>query len=258
MAGRAPPLEVVNQQGQSAIVLLCEHAGRIIPTELGTLGLSESDRSSHIAWDIGARGLSLLLAERLDAVLAMQRYSRLVYDCNRDWGAPDESPEKVDFTFIPGNRGLSEAERRRRRNDIYAPFHDGVRRLIDERRQEGRPAVIVTIHSFTPVYEGRRRALDIGIVHDSDARLADIMLAAESRPSGLDIRRNEPYGPDRGVTHTLKVQAVALGLLNVMIEVRNELIADVDGQAKFAEHLANWMAQSADQALSDTARAVST
>ena len=249
VAGQAAPLELVNTQGRSDIVLVCEHAGRVIPKELGSLGLSDDARSSHIAWDIGARGLSLLLSDRLDAVLAMQRYSRLVYDCNREWGASDETPDRVDFINVPGNHGLSEDQRRRRRKDIYEPFHDGVRHLIDQREQRGRKTVVVTIHSFTPVYEGRQRTVDIGIVHDRDQRLADIMLGSTSRPDGIDIRRNEPYGPDRGVTHTLKVQALAHGLLNVMIEVRNDLIEDKTGQSKYADLLSDWIRRSAEQAL---------
>lgn len=247
--GEAPPFELINGDGTSEILLICEHAGRRIPRAFDRLGLAVEHQTSHIAWDIGAKGLAVQLSQKLDAALAMQRYSRLIYDCNRDWGAIDETPVNVDFIDVPGNRDLGETQRRRRRDVFYEPFFEGTRGLIDGRLDRGRPTVIVTIHSFTPVFKGKHRDLDIGVVHDSDARLADIMCAEHGPMSGLDIQRNEPYGPDRGVTHTLKVHGCARGLLNVMIEVRNDLIADEAGQTDFAGKMAEWIGRSIDRAV---------
>lgn len=249
LAGQAPPFEPVNQDGQSEVVLICEHAGRRIPPALNGLGIAAEYRSSHIIWDIGARGLALKLSEKLDAALAMQRYSRLVYDCNRDWGAHDEVPAKIDYIDVPGNRDLTVAQRQLRRNTVYTPFRDGTRRLIDYRLRHGRVKALVTVHSFTPVFGGQVRDLDIGIIHDSDKRLADIMLSRTAPRNGLDIRRNEPYSPSRGVTHTLKVHGIARGLPNVMIEIRNDHIVSDAGQSTFAGLVADWIQRSVDQAL---------
>jgi len=243
------PFELVNEKGTSDIVLICEHAGRTIPSEFDGLGLTADQQASHIAWDIGARGLALGLSERLDAPLAMQRYSRLLYDCNRDWGARDETPYSADNIKVPGNRNLQEADRRRRRNIFFEPFFQGTSRLIHDRLTSGRETVIVTIHSFTRVFKGTNRALDIGVVHDSDARLADVLCAEPGPMAGLDIRRNEPYGPERGVTYSLKIHGIAHGLLNVMMEVRNDLIADEAGQARIADSMADWISRSVDRAL---------
>jgi predicted N-formylglutamate amidohydrolase len=112
-----------------------------------------------------------------------------------------------------------------------------------------RPTIIVTIHSFTPIFKGKTREVDIGIVHDTDARLADVMCADHGPMAGLDIQRNEPYGPDRGVTHTLKVHGIERGLQNVMIEVRNNLVEDEAGQAKFAVGMAEWLDRSVKKAV---------
>src|SRR5262245_12541381 len=101
------PAIVLNPRGKSQIVLVCEHAGRVIPRSLGTLGLSDSDLTRHFAWDIGAEAVSRRLSAILDAPLILQRYSRLVYDCNRPPEAPDAMPVMGELTPIPGNEGLS-------------------------------------------------------------------------------------------------------------------------------------------------------
>lgn len=248
LAGQPSPFESANPAGRSDILLVCEHAGRQMPPSLDWLGLAQEHRNSHIVSDIGARELSIELSRRLDAALVMQRYSRLVYDSNRDWGATDETPSSVDFIEVPGNRDLTEGQRRSRRDEVYGPFRDGTRKVIDQRIREGRRTAIVTIHSFTPVFKGRVRHLDVGIVHDTDTRLADLMLGDHRPARGLDIERNEPYGPDRGVTHTLKVHGIARGLLNVMVEIRNDHLMEAAGLAFFADLMADWISTSVDKA----------
>lgn len=241
MQGRGPllaqgeePVVVVNGDGASPFLLVCEHAGRIIPESLDNLGLSASDRVAHIAWDIGAEAVSRALSRHLDAPLVLQRYSRLVYDCNRPPEAPDAMPAVSELTPIPGNAALTPEERQERTRAIYRPFHAEITRLLEARLARGLRPALVTIHSFTPVYKGIRRALELGILHDADSRLADAMLVADSGPL---TRRNEPYGPQDGVTHTLKVHALPRGLPNVMIEIRNDLIGDERGQADWAGRL---------------------
>lgn len=239
LAGEDGPVAIVNETGRSPIMLVVEHAGRRIPKALGTLGLAAGDLDRHIAWDIGAEGLARRLSERLDAPLVLQRYSRLVYDCNRPPEAPGAMPEMSESTPIPGNRNLTAAERAARTEALYRPFHAAVARLLDAR---GCSSVLVTVHSFTRVYKGVCRRLDLGILHDSDARFADRLLALEAG-SDLTVRRNEPYGPRDGVTHTLLLHALPRGLRNVMLEVRNDLIADAPGQQRLAEHLARSLGQ---------------
>jgi predicted N-formylglutamate amidohydrolase len=242
LAGEDGPVVLVNEMGRSAILLVVEHAGRRIPKALGTLGLPASELERHIAWDIGAEGLARSLSELLDAPLVLQRYSRLVYDCNRPPESPGAMPVISESTRIPGNENLSDAQRNARTEALYRPFHAAVAQLLEAREKP----VLVTVHSFTPVYKGTPRTLDLGILHDDDARLADRLLQACESDADLAVRRNEPYGPQDGVTHTLQLHALPRGLANVMLEIRNDLIADETGQQRMANRLAPLLVQAVD------------
>jgi predicted N-formylglutamate amidohydrolase len=170
--------------------------------------------------------------------LVLQRYSRLVQDCNRPPEAPSAMPEISESTAIPGNAGLTADERAARTAAIYEPFHAAVEALLDSRRASGRDPIFVAIHSFTPVYKGMTRHLDAGILHDRDRRYADHLIATLGRHGDIKVRRNDPYGPEDGVTHTLNLHAGRRGLLNAMIEIRNDLITEEAGQAAWAGRLA--------------------
>ncbi|MFD1328629.1 N-formylglutamate amidohydrolase [Mycoplana ramosa] len=233
------PVALENADARGRVILVCEHASRQLPKALGTLGLSEEALASHIAWDPGALAVARRIASELDATLIFQRFSRLAYDCNRPPESPAAMPEKSEIFDIPGNAGLDQAARGARTQALYLPFRDALSRLVKGRIAEGRAPVIVTIHSFTPIYFGQPRAVEIGVLHDSDTRLADAMLAAANRAGDrYDVRRNEPYGPADGVTHTLKEHGLANGLANVMVEVRNDLIQDEAGERAVAGYLA--------------------
>lgn len=228
----------INPPGAAPILLVCEHASRHIPAAFGDLGLSDEARRSHIAWDPGALAVAEGMAAALDAPLLFQRVSRLVYDCNRPPEAESAVPARSEIYAIPGNEGLSAEARAARVSRYYLPFRAALDDLVDRRTGAGQRPAIVTVHSFTPVYNGVRRTLDIGILHDADARLADAMLAVADAG---DVRRNEPYGPEDGVTHTLRTHAIPRGLLNVMIEIRNDLIADPESQRAMAARLSGWV-----------------
>src|SRR6478735_12142492 len=169
---------VERPDGRSPVFVVCEHASNLLPSRYGNLGLSDEALSSHIAWDPGALAIARGLSASLDATLVSQRFSRLIYDCNRPPESPGAMPELSEIYEIPGNRGLSTAEREARTRALYIPFHDRIETLVKERAARGQPTVLVTIHSFTPVYNGKPRAVELGILHDEDARLADRMLAA--------------------------------------------------------------------------------
>jgi predicted N-formylglutamate amidohydrolase len=164
--------------------------------------------------------VALGISQRLDAALVASQVSRLVYDCNRPPEAADAIPSKSEVHEIPGNRDLSAADRADRVETVYRPFVAAVDAAI----ARAAPAAIVTIHSFTPVYFGTPRAVEIGILYDRDTRLADALLALDW--GGHDVRGNDPYGPEDGVTHSLRLHAISRGLVNVMVEVRNDLLAD--------------------------------
>lgn len=232
------PVAVINPGGKGDVLIVCEHASATIPQCFGDLGLPAEALKSHIAWDPGALAVSSHLSRMLDATLVYQRFSRLVYDCNRPPESPGAMPEMSEIYAIPGNTGLSKADRDARTEALYIPFHARIARIVEERKARGQPTVLVTMHSFTPVYNGRPRTVEIGILHDSDARLADRMLAAGNDAGTYEIGRNEPYGPADGVTHTLKLHGLANGLKNVMIEVRNDLVSEEISQRVMADFIA--------------------
>jgi predicted N-formylglutamate amidohydrolase len=234
LEGEEAPALVVNGGGRSCYVLACEHASNRLPASLGTLGLPEADLQRHIAWDIGAEKVARLLSRLMDAPLILQRYSRLVYDCNRPPDSADAMPEISETTHIPGNWHLSPDDRLMRTREIYRPFHATIADLLDRRAAEGARSMVATIHSFTPVYKGTQRAVELGILHDRDRVLADELIT--SFP-GVDARLNEPYGPDDGVLHTLNLHAAPRGLRHAMIEIRNDFLLDGRGQAEWAERL---------------------
>ena len=237
-AGKFVVDEVVgtaNPGGSHSIFLICEHASAHIPPEFHNLGLSGEALTSHIAWDPGAIDTALALSDMLDAPLIYSTVSRLVYDCNRPPESSAAMPARSEVYQVPGNSDLTAADKRMRVETYYRPFERSIEAMLDAR---GANSVLVTVHSFTPVFNGRTRDVQIGILHDEDARLADAVLDVAG---GYDIRRNEPYGPADGVTHTLCRHAQARNLLNVMIEIRNDLLATPDQCQAMAAHLAGWL-----------------
>jgi Predicted N-formylglutamate amidohydrolase len=245
------PVAVENAQGRGELLLVCEHASRRLPQRYGNLGLSEDALSSHIAWDPGALAVAQLMSRQLDATLIYQRFSRLIYDCNRPPESPAAMRDVSEVFRIPGNENLSEAEKSLRTTSLYLPFQGAIRDEIAARRARGMETVLVTVHSFTPIYFGQKRAVEIGILHDKDSRLADAMLEAAAGTNLYRVEQNAPYGPADGVTHTLEVHALPAGLLNVMIEIRNDLIADETGQGVAADFLSGLLRESMDALKAD-------
>jgi predicted N-formylglutamate amidohydrolase len=222
-AHEPPPLEVANAEGQSDFVVICEHAGRRIPEALGDLGLPESELERHIAWDIGARDIALALAERLDAPLFMQRYSRLVCDCNRRPDVPGFIPVISEKTRIPGNEGLSAEEREARRAEIFEPFHDHITWFLDQRQAQGRQTLLVTIHSFTPVFKGVSRPWQISVLYNRDQTLSPAMLGFLHNQTEHVVGDNQPYAVGDDIDYAIPVHGEARGLPSVEIEIRNDL-----------------------------------
>jgi len=228
---------VINASAGSGVVLVCEHASAAIPDALDNLGLAATDLLSHAVWDPGALAVAKGLARRLDAVLVAGSVSRLVVDLNRASDAPDVMPARTERIPVPGNAGLDAAAISERMARYHAPFHDALDHVLNERQNP----VLVTIHSFTPVWNGTSRDVEIGVLHDSDTRLADALLRLAPDHMPHEVQRNQPYGPGDGVTHTLCAHALPQGRANVMLEIRNDLIATPAQQAGMTETLARWI-----------------
>ncbi len=221
----------------SSVVLVCEHASHHIPASFDALGLSQNNRKSHAVWDIGALAVAEHLSKILGAALVASKVSRLVYDCNRPPTSSDAIPSRSEIIDVPGNRNLSQLQRDERAEEFYSPFKSELSNIIKQTKNP----VLITIHSFTPTFHGKTRSVEIGILHDTDTRLANAMLAIAEKNTTADVRRNEPYGPEHGVTHTLKEHAIKEKYLNVMLEIRNDLISTLEQQEAMATLISRWV-----------------
>lgn len=233
-AGDPPPVEIVNPNGGSPFVLIGDHAGRLIPAALGSLGLSEEELSRHIGWDIGVDALGERLAVELDAVFVRQRYSRLVVDCNRAPDAIAAMPPVSDGTPVPGNQDLSAAQRAARLAAIHAPYHQAIGTELNRRRRADTAAVLVALHSFTPALRaaGAARPWQIGVLHDQgDPAFAQRLIQVLRDRSDLVVGDNQPYTMS-GIDYTVPRHAYPSGLPYAEIEIRQDLLAaDADIRA---------------------------
>ena len=238
------PVRIVGEHGTSDLFLTADHAGRAIPRSLGTLGLPEGELVRHIGWDIGIAGVTERLSALLDATAVLQTYSRLVIDCNRDPSVPSAMPEVSELTEIPGNRKLSDAQRSARRAAIFDPYHARISSLLDARAAAGRRTVYVAMHSFTPVFKGESRSMQVGILYNRDARLAAILLELLRAEGDLVVGDNAPYAVSDITDYGVPIHAERRGLPHVEIEIRQDLIADAAGQTAWAERFRRLLLQS--------------
>lgn len=236
--GEPPPVSVYREGGAAPFVLTCDHAGRRVPARLGRLGLDEAEFDRHIAYDIGASAVSRTIADRLDAILIEQAYSRLVIDCNRPTGSESSMPTISESTPIPGNVGLSEGEREARIAALFRPYHAAIEAVLDRRKAEGRPSVLIAMHSFTPVFKGVARPWHIGTFYGRDGRLAATLVDALRLEDRFVVGDNEPYSASDATDYAIPVYGERRGLLHVGIELRQDLVTSPGGQADFADILA--------------------
>jgi predicted N-formylglutamate amidohydrolase len=233
-----PPVFEQNADGRSPFLFTSDHFGRLIPKPLRDLGLPESELTRHIAWDIGIAGVAERLSNMLGAHLIAQRYSRLVIDCNRTPRAASSIPLLSEATTIPGNEGLSREAAEMRRRAIFDPYHRRIDEVIDRRMAEKRPTILVSLHSFTPVYAGVARPWHIGTLYNRDRILPPLLLKALRAEGDLVVGDNEPYAVLDDTDYTIPVHGEARGLTNSGIELRQDLVADESGQQQWAERLA--------------------
>jgi len=236
--GDGAPVEIINPYGNNKIVFVCEHASNRIPAGLRDLGLTEAQLHSHIGWDPGARNLAVRLSNAFDAPLVAARFSRLVYDCNRPPDAPSAMPYETEVCSVPGNARLSDAERNARVQSIYVPFHEALSDVLRFKRQQRQGPVVVTVHTFTPVFNGEKRLVEIGYLHEGDDRLSQALHDVSSQNTDYDVRLNEPYAPRDGVLHTVEKHLQTEPFPYVMIEVRNDLLTFEQSFEDIVSHFA--------------------
>jgi predicted N-formylglutamate amidohydrolase len=232
-----PPFTVDNPAGTSPFVIVADHAGRYLPPRLERLGLSDTECASHIAWDIGIGAVCGLMGTGLDAVVIRQNYSRLIIDCNRMPGSVESILELSELTHVSGNIDLSEADKAGRLAEIFQPYHGRITAELDQRRDAGRPTVLVAMHSFTPVYKVVARPWQVGVLYNRDRRLAAALMELLRAEPGLKVGDNEPYTVSDATDYTIPVHGEQRQLPHVAVEIRQDLIAEAAGQGWWADLL---------------------
>ncbi|MFZ1874037.1 MAG: N-formylglutamate amidohydrolase [Chania sp.] len=244
LAAHEPAAVTVERpQGTSPFLLLCDHAGQAIPQCLGDLGLASGDIDRHIGWDIGALSVSQLLAQHLDATLIHQHYSRLVIDCNRTPGGITSIPLISELTPIPANQGITAAEAGAREQEIFHPYHQTIDRTLIARQANGQSCAVIAIHSFTPVFKGESRPWQVGLLFNRYPKFARLLAELLREEGDLQVGINQPYAMTDVTDYTLPVHAERKALPYVGIEIRQDLIADVDGQKAWAARFARLLPQ---------------
>jgi predicted N-formylglutamate amidohydrolase len=234
------PIEIANPEGGAPVLLLCDHASNVVPEAVGggTLGLPPAEMARHIAYDIGARAVTLALAGLLDAPALLSRFSRLVIDPNRSEDDPTLVMRLYDGTLVPGNRHITPEETQRRIETYHRPYHEAVTRQIDLMIAQGRTPALIAIHSYTPQLKGRPlRPWHVGILWHHDGRLAVPLMQRLRAEAGLCVGDNQPYtGQLEG--DSMSRHGTGRGLAHVLIELRHDLIATEADQRLWAERLA--------------------
>ncbi len=213
------PLDIVNESSQFPVLLVCEHAGRSIPRALGNLGLSKENMNKHIAYDIGARQVSMMIAEYLDAPLILQPYSRLVIDCNRPIHSEEAIPVQSDGIPIPGNYDLDSRQHWQRIKEIHIPFHESISALLDRHWR----AAAFAIHSFTPKLNNEARPWDLAFLFRKDTETSHNMADAVRRLDPTqNIGMNVPYSINDNTDWFVPYHGEQRGLAHSLIEIRND------------------------------------
>ena len=231
-----PPVAVIEGAPESEVMLICDHASATLPESLGTLGLADSEMGRHIAIDIGAAPLTRNLADHFKATAVLAGYSRLLIDCNREVDDHTSIREISEGTIIPGNRRLSAEDRAARIEAVFDPYHAAIRDCLHTLERNGQRPAVVAIHTFTPSFHGIERPWEVGILSGHDRRIADPLIAALEAES-LTVGDNQPYSALAFAGYTIEAHAMSAGLANVMIEVRQDLVADNDGVRRWTEIL---------------------
>lgn len=239
------PVRIENPDGRASFLLLGDHAGKLMPSRLGTMGLGAADRRRHIAWDIGVAELGAALAARLDAPFVAQRYSRLVVDCNRAPDAADAIAPVSDGTPIPANAGLSDAARAARFAEVHEPYHRAIGAELARRDAAGLETVLVALHSFTPVMGPSARPWEVGVLHDrGDTRFALACLGLLRGRGDLVVGDNEPYRMDR-IDYTVPRHAYPAKRPYVELEIRQDLLSEQAGVERWTAIFADVLTKGA-------------
>jgi predicted N-formylglutamate amidohydrolase len=235
------PVERIEGNHAAGVLFLCDHAANALPKSYGTLGLARELLDWHISHDIGAAWIARRLACLFGAPAILSRFSRLLIDPNRGADDPTLVMRIADGAVIPGNARISADEIELRLVHYWQPYRAAISVMIEAMLDKGPPPAIVSIHTFTPNWRGRPRPWEVGILWDSDPRLAKPFIAALIK-DGLRVGDNEPYdGALAG--DTLNEEVTRRGLAGLLIEIRQDLVNTEMAANAWAERLASVLRQ---------------
>lgn len=238
------PYNIIKKNNTN-ILLVCDHASNLIPSKYKNLGLPEKLLSEHISYDIGVAGLTKKMANSMNAQAILSNFSRLLIDPNRSVDDPTSIMYFADKFIIPGNRGIKDQDIRIRAKEFYDPYHEKIEETIISLLNNSFVPLLISLHSFTRKFRDRIRKWEISILWDSDDRISAPLIDSLKRDNKYVIGNNQPYkGYLRG--DTLYTHATSRGLPHVLIEVRNDLIADDNGQEIIANYLTKKLSQVID------------
>jgi predicted N-formylglutamate amidohydrolase len=232
------PVETIPGDPARGLLILCDHASNHVPDDLDRLGVPDHEYARHIAYDIGAAAVTRHLAVQLGAPAILTRFSRLIIDPNRGRADPTLVMRLSDGAIVPGNARIDEAGKAERIRRFYEPFDAAIDAHVAAAEATGVPPAILTMHSFTPYWRTVPRPWHVGILWDRDDRLSAPLIAGlRADPADLTVGDNEPYGG--GLPgDTIDRHALARGLRNALVEIRQDLIAEEPGQIEWATRFA--------------------
>lgn len=214
-------VEQIDGDFDSRVVFTCEHASAELPEPWTWPGEDRWLVDTHWASDIGAAAFTRRVAQLMNAPAALSRFSRLLIDPNRPLDSDTLFRENAEGRTVHLNEALLEAERARRIDRFYLPYHAAVSAMVERSRGD----TVFSIHTFTDNYEGEARALEIGVLFDHDEALARAV-ANQLEATGLRVALNEPYTGKGGLMYSASTHATRHGRRAVEIEVRQDLATD--------------------------------
>lgn len=232
-----PPFMILNPEGQSPVLLVCDHASRQLPAKYGTLGLDEAELWRHIAWDIGAADVTKRLCDILDARAVLSGFSRLLVDCNRRTDDPTFICQVSDGTVVPTNRNLAPQEIEQRIEAYHTPYHAAIGRTMASLRQHVSVPILVSVHSFTPVMRGFERPWHVGVLWNKDPRLAQPLMRFLAEDPSIVVGDNEPYSGRSSVGYSIVRHGAEAGLPHALLEIRQDLIDTHHGAEAWANRI---------------------
>jgi predicted N-formylglutamate amidohydrolase len=215
---------VYRPTSSSKIIILCDHASNYIPKKYKNLGLKPLDVNKHIGWDIGALKVAKNVSKNINCSLIHSSFSRLLLDCNRSLKSKGAFLKKSEDIIIPGNKNISKKEKLLRAKKYYFPYHDQINKLINKKLNDKIVPILVSIHSFTPIYLGKSRPWHIGLLQRKDQRLSSIFAKEIKKNKKIILGINEPYKLDLAGDFTIPFFSESYGLPHVLIEIRQDLL----------------------------------